>query len=47
MSSLMVCAIWIMGWAREMAGDALCIGVHWLFVIAHSHYENIDLETMS
>ena len=30
-----------------MARDALRFDVHWSFVIAHSHYENIDLETMS
>ena len=33
--------------AHEMVRDALRIGVHWSFVIAHSHYENIDLATMS
>ena len=33
--------------AREMARDALRFGVHWSFAIARSHYENIDLETMS
>ena len=33
--------------AREMARDALRFGVHRSFTIAHSHYENIDLETMS
>jgi len=33
--------------AREMARDALCFGIHRSFAIARSHYENIDLETMS
>ena len=43
----MVHAVEITDWAREMARDALHFGVHWSFVIARSHYENIDLETMS
>ena len=30
-----------------MARDALRFGVHQLFTIARSHYENIDLATMS
>ena len=30
-----------------MARGALCFGVHQLFVVAHSHYENIDPATMS
>ena len=30
-----------------MARGALCFGIHLSFVIAHSHYENIDLATMS
>jgi len=30
-----------------MARGALCFGVHRSFAIAHSHYENIDLATMS
>ena len=33
--------------ARDMARGALCFGVHRSFVIACSHYENIDLVTMS
>ena len=27
--------------------DALCFSIHRSFAIAHSHYENIDLETIS
>ena len=46
-SSLMVRATWIMDQARDMARGALCFGVHRSFTIAHSHYENIDLATMS
>ena len=30
-----------------MARGALCFGVHQSFAIARSHYENIDLATMS
>ena len=30
-----------------MARGALRFGVHWSFAIARSHYENIDLATMS
>ena len=37
----------IMDWAREMARYVLRFGVHWSVVIARSHYENIDLATMS
>ena len=33
--------------AREMARNALHLGVHRWFAIARSHYENIDLATMS
>ena len=33
--------------ACEIARDALRFGVHRSFAIAHSHYENIDLATMS
>ena len=40
-------AIRIMDRACEIARDALCFGVHRSFAIAHSHYENIDLATMS
>ena len=32
---------------REMARDALRFDIHRSFMIARSHYENIDLETMS
>ena len=37
----------IMDWAHDMARSMLCFGVHRSFTIAHSHYENIDLATMS
>ena len=47
MSSYVVHAVWIMDRVREIARDALRFGVHRSFTIAHSHYENIDLETMS
>ena len=47
MSSLAVHVVRIMDWAREMARDALRFGVHQSFTIARSHYENIDLATMS
>ena len=47
MSSYMVCAIQIMDRACEIARDALCFGIHRSFAIARSHYENIDLATMS
>jgi len=43
----MVHAIRIMDWAREIARVALRFGIHRSFMIARSHYENIDLETMS
>ena len=43
MSSLIVHAIRIIDQVHEIARDAL----HWSFVIARSHYENIDLATMS
>ena len=33
--------------ARDMARGVLCFGVHQSFAIACSHYENIDLATMS
>ena len=36
-----------MDYARDMARDALCFVIHRSFMIAHSHYENIDLATMS
>ena len=32
---------------HEIVRDALCFGVHRSFAIACSHYENIDLATMS
>ena len=47
MSSLMACTIWIMYRACEMVMDALHFGVHRSFTIVRSHYENIDLVTMS
>ena len=43
----MVRATQITEWARVMARSALRFGVHRSFTIAHSHYENIDLATMS
>ena len=46
-SSYAVHAIWITDRAREITRDALHFDVHRSFVIAHSHYENIDLATMS
>ena len=33
--------------ARDMVRGVLHFGVHRLFVIAHSHYENINLATIS
>ena len=47
MSSLMVRTVRITDWAHEMARDALHFSVYRSFMIARSHYENIDLETMS
>ena len=47
MSSLVVRAIQITNRARETAKNALRFGVHQSFAIARSHYENIDLATMS
>ena len=47
MSSDVVRAIWIMDRACEIARAALCFGIHRSFAIARSHYENIDLATMS
>ena len=46
-SSLTARAISITNWAHEMAKQALHHGVQQLFVIARSHYENIDLQMMS
>ena len=46
-SSLVVCATWIMDRARDTIRAALCFGAHRSFTIACSHYENIDLATMS
>ena len=43
----MVCATQITDWAHDMSRGALRFGVHRSFTIAHSHYENIDLATMS
>ena len=36
-----------MDWAHEMSRDALHFGVHRSFTIARSHYENVNLETVS
>ena len=46
-SSLAVHATQITDRACDMARGALHFGVHRSFAIAHSHYENIDLATMS
>ena len=46
-SSLAVCATRLMGRACDLARDALHFGIHRSFMIACSHYENIDLATMS
>ena len=46
-SSLAVRASRITDRARDMARGALRFGVHRSFVFACSHYENIDLATMS
>ena len=43
----MVHAIWITDRALKIARDALRFGVHRSFAFARSHYENIDLATMS
>ena len=36
-----------MDWACDMARGMLCFGVHRSFMITRSHYENLDLATMS
>ena len=46
-SSYIVRTIRIIDRAREIARDAIRFGVHRSFAIARSHYENIDLATMS
>ena len=46
-SLLTVHVIRIMDQSCKMARDTLCFGIHRSFVIACSHYENIDLATMS
>ena len=43
----MVRATRIMDRACDMARGVLHFGVHRLFMIAHSHYENIDLVMIS
>ena len=43
----MVRATQIMDWACDMARGELHFGVHRSFMIAHSHYENINLAMMS
>jgi glyoxylate carboligase len=45
-SSLVVRSLWIMKQAREMTRHALRFGVQQSFVVARSHYENINLEAM-
>jgi hypothetical protein len=47
MSSLVVCSIQIMDRARKIARHVLHFGIHRSFVIARSHYENINLAMMS
>ena len=44
---LAVHATYIMDRACDISRSALCFGIHRSFVIARSHYENIDLATMS
>ena len=46
-SSLVVRTTRITDRARDMARGALRFGIHRSFAIAYSHYENIDLVTMS
>ena len=46
-SSLAVHVVLIMDRAREIARHAFHFGIHRSFAIARSHYENIDLPTMS
>ena len=46
-SSYAVRVVRIMDRAREITREVLCFGVHQSFAIARSHYENIDLATMS
>ena len=46
-SLFVVHAVRIMDWAHDIARDALRFGVNRSFTIARSHYENIDLATMS
>ena len=42
------CAIKITAWVCQLERNALHIGVHQSFMIAHSHYgDSIDLEAMS
>ena len=36
-----------MDWEHAIARGMLCFGVNQSFMITHSHYENIDLATMS
>jgi transcriptional regulator NrdR family protein len=45
-SSLAVCALRITELASEMMWHALRFGVQQSFVVARSHYENINLEAM-
>ena len=46
-SSYAVCTIQIMDRAHEIAREVLGFIIHRSFAIARSHYENIDLPTMS
>ena len=46
-SSFMVHAVQIIDWAHDIARGVLRFGINRSFVIARTHYENIDLATMS
>ena len=46
-SSLAVRVTQILEWARALTREALHTGVHHAFVVAHSHYIDIDLPMIS
>ena len=46
-SSLVVRVTQISDWARALIREALHTGVHHAFVVAHSHYIDIDLPMIS
>jgi hypothetical protein len=46
-SSLLIRVLDAMDRAHGIARHTLQLGVQWSFAIAHSRYENIDLQTMS